>query len=225
MREFIRRLMDVFYVRPCIVCGRFVRISDELNLCHECAEIIPRYGQTSKTEGRITVSVLPYEKHIRRAMSKFKFRNKKYYGYTFGEVLYTRIRDAEWYDDIDCITCVPMKGRKRLYNQSAVIAGHVAKSMNIPFAENALVKIKDNPPFYKLGRNERLKLIKGAFDIGDDLSFVGKRVLLIDDIYTTGVTVGECRRVLNMNGAAEVYCATVCYGVNTHFKRAGKLDK
>lgn len=223
MSDFTRRLLDIFYVRPCVICGRPVKVSDKINLCHGCISVAERYGQTNKTGDRISVSVLPYEKHIRRAMGRFKFRNKKYYGYTFAKLIHQRLRKAVWYGNINCVTCVPMKGRKRLYNQSAVIARQVAERIGVPFAEDALIKVKDNPPFYKLSRSERLRLIKGAFDIGDDLSFVGKRVLLVDDIYTTGVTIGECRRVLMMNGAAEVYCATVCYGVNTHFKRAGKL--
>lgn len=211
MGKFIRRLLDALCVRPCVLCGRPVKVSDKINLCRDCMDVVPRYGQTITTTGRITTSVLPYDGHIRKAIGKFKFKNKKYYGYTFGELIYQRLLDMPWYDDIECVVCVPMKERNRLYNQSAVIAKQVAQSMGVPFAEKALVKIKSNPPFYKLGIKERLKLVKGAFDIGSDLSFVGKRVLLIDDVYTTGATLGECRRVLVLNGAAEVYCATACY--------------
>ncbi len=211
MKSLVRRLLDVLYVRPCVVCGRPVRISDEINLCARCADAVPRLGQTNKTADRIIVSALPYENNIRRAMSKFKFRNKKYYGHTFARLLHERLRIEEWYGDIDCVTCVPMKGRIRLYNQSAVVAEQVAELMGVPFAQDALVKVKDNPPFYKLKHSERLRLIKGAFDVGGDTAFVGRSVLLVDDIYTTGVTMSECRRVLLKNGAAAVYCATVCY--------------
>lgn len=212
MNSFIRRLLDVFYVRPCVVCGRPVRVTDEINLCHRCVEIVPKFGQTVTTADRITVSVLPYDKYIRRAMTRFKFKNKKYYGYTFAELIYRRLMQYDWYKNVDCVVCVPMKGRDRMYNQAAVIAEQVAERIGIPFIENALVKVKDNPPFYRLGRIERLKMIKGAFDI-EDLSFVGKRVLLVDDVYTTGATVGECRRILMLNGAEKVFCTTVCYGV------------
>lgn len=211
MSDFVRRVLNVLYVRPCVICGRPVRVADNINLCRRCVNAVDRYGQTIKTSGRITVSVLPHEKFARRAMNRFKFKNKKYYGFTFAKLIHNRLRTCGWYGNIECVLCVPMGKRNRLYNQSAVIASQVAERIGVPFAENALIKVKDNPPFYKLSRAERIRAIKGAFDVGDDLSFVGKRVLLIDDIYTTGTTVGECRRVLLMNGAAEVYCATACY--------------
>ena len=222
MNRFVRRLLDILFVRPCVICGKPVKTSDEINLCKCCGDAFQRYGQTITTPGGIAVSVLPYEKYIRRAMFRFKFGNKKYYGYTFGELIYKRIKQFDWCRDIDCVVCVPMKGRNRMYNQAAVIAEQVAGRMNIPFEENVLVKIKDNPPFYKLGKAQRLKLVKGAFDIGDENCIEGKRILLIDDIYTTGATTGECRRVLMMNGAAEVFCATVCYGVSGKFKNVIK---
>ncbi|MBQ6998763.1 MAG: ComF family protein [Clostridia bacterium] len=211
MRDFIRRVLNVFYVRPCVVCGRPVKVVDNINLCSRCTTTVDRYGQTINTSGRITISVLPHKKFVRRAMNRFKFSNKKYYGFTFAKLIHQRLRTCEWYGNIECVVCVPMGKRNRLYNQSAVIARQVAERIGVPFAENAMVKVKDNPPFYKLTRAERLRAVKGAFDISHDLSFVGKRVLLIDDIYTTGATSSECRRVLLLNGAAEVYCATVCY--------------
>ena len=213
MNRFVKRVLDILFVRPCIICGKPVKTSDEINLCADCDNAVHQYGQTVSVPGRIVISVLPYEKYIRRAMFRFKFGNKKYYGYTFGELIYKRIKQFDWHENIDCVVCVPMKGRDRMYNQAAVIAGHVSCRMGIPFEENVLVKIKDNPPFYRLGKNERLKLVKGAFDICDNNSIRDKRILLIDDIYTTGATIGECRRVLMMNGAAEVFCVTACYGV------------
>ena len=218
MSEFIRRVLDVLYVRPCVVCAKPVRVKDNINLCSRCSESVKRYGQTINTDGRITVSVLPHHKFIRRAMNRFKFSNKKYYGFTFAKLIHNRLRVCNWYGNIECVVCVPMGRRNRLYNQSAVIARQVAERIGVPFFEDAMVKVKDNPPFYKLSYLERRRAVKGAFDIGNDLSFVGKRVLLIDDIYTTGATSSECRRVLLLNGAAEVYCATVCYAPNDNRK-------
>ena len=71
MSEFIRRVLDVFYVRPCVVCAKPVRVKDNINLCSRCSESVKRYGQTINTDGRITVSVLPHHKFIRRAMNRF----------------------------------------------------------------------------------------------------------------------------------------------------------
>lgn len=213
MKNFIRKLLDLFFVRRCIVCGKAMDVSADICLCDKCETDMRRYGYTVTTPGNETVSPLPYTGNIRKAMGRFKFHNKKYLGRTFGELLYRRLVEMPWVDKVDCIVCVPMKGRDRLYNQSAVIAGEVAERLNIPFCGDALIKVKNNKPFYKLTYKDRLKLIKGAFDVGEDLSFKDKNVLLIDDIRTTGITLGECKRVLLKNGASKVYGATVCFGV------------
>ena len=213
MKDFVRKLLDLFFVRRCIVCGKGIDVSADICLCHDCEIHIGRYGYNISTPGNETISPLPYMDNIRNAMGRFKFRNKKYLGRTFGELLYRRLSETPWVDDVDCIVCVPMSGRDRLYNQSAVIACEVSERLDIPFCENALIKVRNNKPFYRLKYKERLKLIKGAFDVGEDLSFKGKNVLLIDDIRTTGITLGECKRVLLKNGAVKVYSATVCFGV------------
>ena len=216
MKNLLKRILNIVFVRHCVVCGKTVSVNCRLNLCKCCETKTNTFGYTVDTYGKISVSVLPYENHIRKYIKKFKFSGRKYLGETFAEVLNDRLRTFPWYSMIDCVTCVPMKGRNRPYNQSSIIGEHIAKRMGVPFKEDALRKLKNNPPFYKLTIKERLKALKGAYDVGDDKSFSGETVLLIDDIYTTGLTLEACRQVLLKNGAKTVYSATVCYGVNTN---------
>ncbi len=218
MSNFTRRFLNVLYVRPCVICGKPVKIIDNINLCRKCKAVATRSGQTVEANGRITVSVLPYTKFTRRAMNRFKFSNKKYYGFTFADIICNHIRNFKWSTNIECVVCVPMGNRNRLYNQSEVIAEQVAERLGVPFLKDAMIKVKDNPPFYKLKYDERRRIIKGTFDIGSDISFAYKNVLLIDDIYTTGTTSSECSRVLLLNGAKKVYCATACYRPNENKK-------
>lgn len=211
MSRFIRRLLDFISVRRCVLCGRGVGVGRDMSVCAECGEKIRFLGKTSFASGGTTVSVLPYDGFVRKAMFKFKFRNKKYYGYTFGRLVGERVGEFDWCGELDCAVCVAMKGRKRLYNQAAVIAERAAEVLGIPFCENALVKVKNVPPFYRLDAKERAKAASGAFKVGDTDAVKGKCVLLIDDISTTGTTLNECRNVLLSGGAAKVYCATLCY--------------
>ena len=185
MEQNLKKLLDNLFVRRCINCGKAIKTQCDINLCEECTVAVSKYGQTIHIEDRIVVSSLPYENHIRKHMHKFKFREKKYLGYTFAKLLYKKVKSYNWCDDIQCVTSVPMLGRKRSYNQSAVIAQQVASLLDVPFVENALVKIKNNPPLYTLTHKQRAKAVKGAYDLGNDLSLKGKNVLLIDDIYTT----------------------------------------
>lgn len=211
MKRILRRILDALYTRPCVLCGKPVKASEEINLCKRCTGKSALLGRTFEVSGNVTTCALPYSGHSRNAMIKFKFRNKKYYGFTFAELIYRRLCKYPWMSEIDCVVCVPMRGRKRLYNQAAVIAEGVAARLDVPFSEDALVKVKDNPPFYKLKRKERLGYIKDAFRVKDPDFISGRTVLLIDDIYTTGTTVGECTRTLLSGGAGKVYSATVCY--------------
>lgn len=211
MNRRIRRILDFLSVRHCVVCGRGVSVGEDMSVCGTCTEKVRSSGKTSFSAGSVTVSVLPYAGFTRRAVFKFKFRNKKYYGYTFGRLVGGRVKEFDWHRELDCAVCVAMKGRSRLYNQAAVIAQYAAAELGIPFFENALVKVKDVKPFYKLDAKERAKAVNGAFKAGETDIIKGKNVLLIDDISTTGTTLGECGRVLLAAGAAKVYCATLCY--------------
>ena len=213
MEEKLKKLWDNLFVRKCINCGTAIKTTCDINVCDACNRKVSVYGQTINIPDRVVVSALPYDKHIRKHMHKFKFQEKKYLGYTFAKLLYKKIASNSWSSEIQCVTCVPMLGRRRSYNQSAVIAEQIASLLDVPFAENALVKIKNNPPLYTLTYKQKSKVVKGAYDLGEDLSFKGKTVLLVDDIYTTGSTINECRRVLNKNGAGKVYSATACYKV------------
>lgn len=214
MKKFFRRLLDYIFVRHCVICGRSVSVKSDVSICRKCFDKKHTHGVTFQDSGNTVVSALPYIRNIRKAMTRFKFNGVKYYGYTFAHIIYERIKSYSWYDDIDCIVCIPMKNRDRLYNQAEIIAKGVSDISGIHFAKGALVKIKDNPPFYKLDKKQRLKLINGAFKVSDVPAVSGKTVLLVDDIYTTGVTMNEGAKMLLLSGARKVYCAAACYTVS-----------
>ena len=223
MKKFFKRFLDYTSVRHCVICAKAVTVKSDVSICKKCIDKKHAHGVTFEDSGNTVVSALPYIKNIRKAMTKFKFRSMKYYGYTFASIVYERIKDYCWCDDIDCIVCIPMKNRDRLYNQAEVIAKCVSEMSKIPFAQAALIKVKDNPPFYKLDKKQRLKLIDGAFKVSDVSAVSGKTVLLIDDIYTTGVTINEGAKMLLLSGARKVYCATACYAVSKDIEENMKL--
>jgi ComF family protein len=104
------------------------------------------------------------------------------------------------------VTCVPLhksRLKERGYNQAALIGERIAKYMQIPFDEKLLKRIKKTKVQSGLVRSERVKNIKGAFELVGEIR--GKRVLLVDDVWTTGSTMRECSRVIKINGANEVW--------------------
>ncbi|MEK6680504.1 MAG: ComF family protein [Nitrospirota bacterium] len=114
--------------------------------------------------------------------------------------------------DNSLIVPVPLH-KKRLnergFNQSLLIAHHLSKSLNIPLSIDGLQRVRWTRPQIELSREERLRNVKGAFAVRDGISFKGKKLLLIDDVYTTGATVNECARMLKKAGAKEINVFTI----------------
>ncbi len=99
----------------------------------------------------------------------------------------------------------PLRLRKRGYNQAARIAGALAKKMDLPLAENLLLRTRDTRPQVGLSRRARLKNLAGAFAVTAPEPVRGQRVLLVDDVVTTGATVGAAARALKLAGAKTVH--------------------
>ena len=113
------------------------------------------------------------------------------------------------YDIIMPIPISKKRMKQRGYNQSAVIASNLAKTFNMDCKNNILVKIKDNPPQSELGQNERSANVKGVYKLKNEKHIFQKKILLIDDIFTTGSTANECARLLKENFARKVGIFTI----------------
>lgn len=97
--------------------------------------------------------------------------------------------------------------KKREFNHTSLIAKEISRILSLPLELNGLIKIKTTPQQIGLRREERLKNLRKAFRA--EKNFSGKRILLIDDVITTGTTASECARELRRAGAKEVYLLAV----------------
>jgi competence protein ComFC len=104
------------------------------------------------------------------------------------------------------------KLKKRGFNQSEEIAKKLSRNLNISVVADCLIKEKETSAQMELAREERLKNIKGAFSVLNPEKIRGKKILLVDDVYTTGATMEECARVLKRAGAQEVWGVAVARG-------------
>lgn len=98
--------------------------------------------------------------------------------------------------------------RQRGYNQSLLLANGIARQCTLPVLGDILVKEKETQPQASLGRADRLSNVQGAYAVRDVAKVAGKRVLLVDDVFTTGSTANECAKTLLEAGAAE--CGVLC---------------
>lgn len=210
-KKILTGLVSVFFPQRCACCGRVI-VPSAL-FCPECLAALPKtVYERSAVGGFLCSAALLYEEPYSTALKRFKFHSKPggLRGFAYLTVKAARERFAG--KDFDAVTCVPMTRLavfKRGYNQSEELARACAKLMALPF-EPVLEKYRSNAPQRTLNRSQRAKNVRGVFRIGKSHSVTGKRYLLIDDVITTGSTLGECARVLKTGGCSEVCCAVLC---------------
>ena len=179
----------------CSKCGR--RIPGDYPVCLECKGDMPSY-----TRAR---SAFSYEGEIVRLIRNFK-TGRKYLAAPFAEEM-ARVC-SENFADADLAAAVPMTERarkKRGYNQSELLAEEVCARTGIPFEKELLVKTRETGEQKELTRRERAENLKGSFRVHERAQCRGKRVLVIDDVMTTGATANALAEALFGAGAAQVY--------------------
>ncbi len=114
-----------------------------------------------------------------------------------------------------------IRKRQRGYNQSALIAKDLAKNIESLKYENALKKKINNKKQSSLSKKERIENVKNVYEVKSREIILNKRVILFDDIYTTGATVNECKKVLEENGAKDILILTLAKGQRKQVKIGG----
>lgn len=168
-------------------------------VCSECA--------SQKLWVRNTYAAGIHAGVLRDAIHLLKFGRKRLIAQPLGQLLHDRAIPDIDVKSYDFLTAVPLhrnRRRERGYNQSELIAEHVCGSLPDAKCEPLLRRVKDTPNFSRLGANERREWIKKAFRALPEAEVKKKRILLIDDVVTTGATTNECARVLRRAGAERV---------------------
>ena len=189
----------------CKVCGKV--IADENGeLCKDCRKKKHTFTQSK--------GVYVYEGKIKAMMYRFKYGNRRCYGHIFARDI-IRLHGA-WIErcGIDAIVPVPMykkKQRRRGYNQAEVIARALSKEIGIPMYPDIVCRNRSTVPMKGLNDTQRQKNLKNAFNFNEK-GILLRRVLIIDDIYTTGATLDEVAKALLKGGVEEVYGLCLCVG-------------
>lgn len=206
---------DLIYPPRCPICDVFVAGCDEL--CLPCENTIQRLDSDAHMElpGRIWLSLarscFAYDGPLRDALMSMKYSRRLDLARFFCNEL---AEEASVCGDCDVIVCVPMTAsriRGRGYNPAALLSQGLVKIKKIPCSLGALRRIRKVPPQVGLPRGERVKNVAGVFEIAAShvSNINGRRVLLIDDVLTTGATLNDCARALMKSGADKVVALTV----------------
>ena len=206
------RLLALLFPPKCILCRELLS-RDETDLCHKCRIEVPEFTKPKNNLSFIAhwTAVWYYKDSVRLSLLRFKFSGRRSYADAYGRLLAMKLQSNEM-DDFDILTFVPSSFRrkqKRGFDHVRLIAGAVARELNVPLT-SALKKIRHTPPQSSiLDASKRRANVLGVYRVITPEQVKGKRILLIDDIVTTGSTVSECARVLLTAGAKEVILATV----------------
>ncbi len=188
----------------CGVCGR--TMNEDGFLCEECKKI--------KHYFKRNVSVFEYRGDIKESIYRFKYGNMRCYAEFFAAEAMKRYGKLLKAWKIDAIVPVPMykpKQRKRGYNQAEEFARSLAKASGIKMDSKLLVRIKDTVPMKTLSKQQRYENLKKAFIVNKKRQKY-KRVLIVDDIFTTGSTLDACARVLRKGNVELVYGLCIASG-------------
>ena len=204
--------MHLLFPPKCVLCGTLLK-KDETDLCKTCRIDAPFYPNHKLKLQFLDsfAAVWYYEGSVRRSLLRYKFYNARSHAGAYGRLLAMTIR-REHPEDFDVLTWVPVSRLRRFrrgYDQVELIARAVGRELGMTPAP-LLTKIRHNRPQSGIhGMPQRRANVLGVYRELDREAIAGKRILLLDDILTTGATAGECARVLLTAGAKEVHCAAV----------------
>lgn len=229
--------VDALYPRRCPVCGRipapgdaiccpscFLKLSFVASpVCQKCGkEIISpdaEYCQDCIRRPRTFeygIALLNYNEAAARSIAAIKYKNKREYLDFYGGLAAERCKKQLLGMKADGLIPVPIhpsRRRKRGFNQAELLAERMGQELGMPVFSEWLVRVKKTDPQKELGPSDRLKNLSGAFLADPEKRPSGvERVILVDDIYTTGSTMEACTRALHAAGIKKVFFFVLCIG-------------
>jgi len=236
IRKAGKLFLDMLYPRRCPVCHD-IAVPGGSRICNVCREKLkpitgPRCFRCSKPLKREEqeyckdcrktrlfdqgIGIFPYGSVLQESLFKLKYGKRQEYGSFYGQIaaVYSREIIRNW--GVEIIIPIPLHRKrmeKRGYNQAELIAGALGKTLCIP-VDSRLMKRKVNTrPQKELDYRERKQNMKNAFFLKGENRY--RRILLVDDIYTTGSTIEAAAELLKRNGAENVFFLTIAMGADT----------
>lgn len=236
-------LASVLFPAPCEICGAVLTRASMLPICEACfAAFQPLRGPLCACCGRPFVSEATldakapkcfacrrevyafdcarsfgaYTDQMVRAIGLLKYEKLTGLGRWFAERLRQIVQENSALGSVDVVVPVPLhpvRLRERGYNQAELVAKPLARKLHLPLGPYLLVRTKPRPARLLLSRRERWLTVRGAYETRKSARVDNLRVLLIDDVFTTGATLDACARALKKAGARSVIGLTVARAI------------
>ena len=171
------------------------------HLCASCRLHPPAYTRAW--------SLYPYVPPLQDAIQLFKYKRKVSLANPLGALMQAGLGILP---ETDLLMPIPLhvdRLKEREFNQALLLADRLNGLLRLPLSYDNLVRLRPTQPQTELSRRARLRNLRRAFSLRRPDQVTGKRVLLVDDVFTTGTTVNECAKTLRKAGAKEVYVLTL----------------
>ena len=205
-------ILNLLFPPKCVLCGKVLEHYEQ-DVCASCRESVPICPPAKQKMPFLEgwCAIWYYQDDVRQSILRYKFGNRRSYAQSYARLLARKLKE-EFPEGFDILTWVPISPMRKLtrgFDQVEKLAKALAKPLGM-HPVRALKKIRHNRP--QSGISEpahRRANVLGAYKAIRPEQLWGKRVLLLDDVITTGATAGECARILLTSGAREVYIGTV----------------
>lgn len=208
-----KKFFEFIYPKTCVICNEY----SQDYICSKCERNVnlTRINLMVNVKDKYYQHVFflfKYEGFIREKIIEYKFKDSSYLYKMFSKLILNTKEINSFINEYDIIIPVPIS-KKRLkergYNQSELIAKQISKANKIPLQLNVLYKIKNIKPQSQMNKKQRLENIKNVYIVKNVEKIENKKILIIDDVYTTGSTVNECAKVLAEKGARIIGVLTI----------------
>jgi len=226
LTDIKKSLLHLMFPHVCAGCGTDV-LDSEQPICLRCLEALPRthfeqYHSNPVEKifwGRLPLVAATAQYYftkgalIQRLMHQFKYKGDKALGFYLGQQIGMSLAQNNRFADIDALVPLPLfaaKERARGYNQASVLCEGIAEVLQKPILRNNIIRMTHTETQTKKNRMERWQNMEGRFEVADAKSMLGKHLLLVDDVVTTGATLEACGRILLEVGDVRLSVATLC---------------
>lgn len=212
MKALVRWLLDLIYPPKCMLCRRLLESSDQI-LCLRCGFDLPEWEGPLRKVPYYEKAVAPfyYKGTVRDAILRFKFHGMQPYARQFAQWMAVWVRD-HLQGQFELITWVPCSRRRRWsrgFDQAQLLAKALGEELAVPVFRT-LEKVKHNPKQSTIADGARRRAnVLGVYRAVQPERFSGKRILVVDDVLTTGSTLAECGKVLRIAGSGDLVCAVI----------------
>ncbi|MCR4441609.1 MAG: ComF family protein [Peptococcaceae bacterium] len=254
LRDWLDSLLDMVFpeVELCVFClkelggrafrgvcpdcaGRVMNLGSLLRACPRCGFFAgsrrpcPNCGDWDEESLQRSVSVAPYDGIYKELINNLKYGGRKELAVPLGHLMAGKAKEsglAAAAQVVAPIPLYPLREEERGYNQSLLLAGVVAGELGLACEDDLLVRVRHEKTQTGLGRKERRANIRGAFTVNNARKIVGRRVLLVDDVLTTGATMLAAAAALSASGAEGIYGLTWAAGAGNYLQvKAGSGTK